>query len=230
MSSTNREYQKAIDYLADQIKAGRLSVGSRLPTERAIAEDVGISRNSTREALRSLENMGMIESIQGSGNYLTGSISKSLSSMIRMLLLLKKTNPREICVVRRTLEKSICDSAIQQHLSAQWLTQAEQLLDSPAASLEEEIENDRKFHYLLVEASQNRLWMELMNAIMDVYREWIDLVLHGADDQTKGALKQAHKDILAAIKAQDREKCEQAIDRHYDIIDRGIVLDESETE
>lgn len=224
MSGTNREYQKAIDYLADQIKAGKLSVGSRLPTERAIAEDVGISRNSTREALRSLENMGMIESIQGSGNYLTGSISKSLSSMIRMLLLLKKTNPKEICAVRRTLEKSVCNAAIQQDLSPGWLEQAEWVLDSPAADLAEEIENDRKFHYLLVEASQNRLWMELMNAIMDVYREWIDLVLHGADAQTKGQLKQAHRDILEAIIAKDREKCEQAIERHYDIIDRGIAL------
>ena len=82
MSENRREYQKAIDYLSDQIRAGMLTVGSRLPTERAIAEDLGISRNSTREALRTMENMGMIESKQGSGHYLTGSISNSLSGMI----------------------------------------------------------------------------------------------------------------------------------------------------
>ena len=67
MSENRREYQKAIDYLSDQIRAGMLTVGSRLPTERAIAEDLGISRNSTREALRTMENMGMIESKQGRG-------------------------------------------------------------------------------------------------------------------------------------------------------------------
>ena len=54
MSENRREYQKAIDYLSDQIRAGMLTVGSRLPTERAIAEDLGISRNSTREALRTM--------------------------------------------------------------------------------------------------------------------------------------------------------------------------------
>ena len=102
MSENRREYQKAIDYLSDQIRAGMLTVGSRLPTERAIAEDLGISRNSTREALRTMENMGMIESKQGSGHYLTGSISNSLSGMIQMMLLLNKTSQREICAVRRS--------------------------------------------------------------------------------------------------------------------------------
>lgn len=96
MSENRREYQKAIDYLSDQIRAGTLTVGSRLPTERAIAEALGISRNSTREALRTMENMGMIESKQGSGHYLTGSISNSLSGMIRMMLLLNRTSQKEM--------------------------------------------------------------------------------------------------------------------------------------
>lgn len=223
MNETRREYQKAIDYLAEQIQAGTLSVGSRLPTERTIAEALGISRNSTREALRILENMGMIESVQGSGNYLTGSIANSLSGMIRMMLLLEKTSQKEICAVRRSLEKSICHFAAAETVSPQWLAQAEQLLHATPAGIEEEIENDRRFHYLLVELSQNNLWIELMNAFTDVYREWIDFVIRSAEPETKEALKQAHTDILTAIKAGDREKWGQAIDRHYDIIESRIT-------
>ena len=74
----NREYQKVIDYLCDEIREGRIRQGDRLPTERVLSEQLQISRNSTREALRSMDYMGIIESVQGSGNYYTGNVSKRL--------------------------------------------------------------------------------------------------------------------------------------------------------
>ena len=86
----------------------------------------------------------------------------------------------------------------------------------------QEIENDRKFHYLLVEASHNNLFFELMNAITDVYREWIDFVIRYASPEVKGALKKAHQEMFEAILTHDRQRCEAAIDRHYDIIERRI--------
>lgn len=221
MRENRREYQKAIDYLSDRIRAGELTVGSRLPTERAIAEALGISRNSTREALRAMENMGMIESKQGSGHYLTGSISNSLSGMIQMMLLLNKTTQKEICAVRRALEKSVCQLAAAETVSPQWQMEAEALLHCETADLEEEIENDRRFHYLLVEASHNHLFLELMNAMTDVYRGWIDDVIRYAAPETKGALKAAHLEMLEAIRTHDHARCEAAIDRHYDIIEAG---------
>ena len=205
MSENRREYQKAIDYLSDQIRAGTLTVGSRLPTERAIAEALGISRNSTREALRTMENMGMIESKQGSGHYLTGSISNSLSGMIRRMLLLNRTSQKEICAVRRSLEKCICQFAADQIVSPAWQLEAERLLNQEAADIEEEVENDRKFH-----------------SLTDVYREWIDFVIRYASPEVKGALKKAHQEMFEAILTHNRQRCEAAIDRHYDIIERRI--------
>ena len=94
--------------------------------------------------------MGMIESKQGSGHYLTGSISNSLSGMIRMMLLLNWTSQKEICAVRRSLEKCICKFAADQPVFPAWQLESERLLNQEAADIEEEIENDRKFHYLLV--------------------------------------------------------------------------------
>ena len=50
---TTSEYEKAIQYIDQLILQGDLQIGSKLPTERSIAEELGIGRNSTREALRS---------------------------------------------------------------------------------------------------------------------------------------------------------------------------------
>lgn len=107
-------------------------------------------------------------------------------------------------------------------MSPAWQLEAERLLNQEAADIEEEIENDRKFHYLLVEASHNNLFFELMNALTDVYREWIDFVIRYAPPEVKAALKEAHREMFESILTHDRQRCEAAIDRHYDIIERRI--------
>lgn len=221
MYEKSREYHKAIDYLCGEIKNGNLKVGSKLPTERKIAEVLKISRNSTREALRSLDNMGVIESRRGSGNYLTGNISKNLSEMIRMMLLINAVNQKEICDFRRSMEKAVCFLVIEKNTGMNW-QEAERLFSENVKTEAEEIENDRKFHYMLIKASENRFWIELMNAITDVYREWIDAVISTSNQQTKDELRQVHLDIIDAIKNNDIMTCEKAIDRHYDIIDKKI--------
>ena len=55
---TTSEYEKAIQYIDQLILQGDLQIGSKLPTERSIAEELGIGRNSTREALSILHGMG----------------------------------------------------------------------------------------------------------------------------------------------------------------------------
>ena len=85
MAKQNHEYEKVIDYIRNQIEAENLTINSKLPTERAIAEELSISRNSTREALRILEHMGILKSIHGSGNYLTDNISMQMSEMLRYI-------------------------------------------------------------------------------------------------------------------------------------------------
>ena len=68
MTEKGREYHRAVDYLCGLIESGELKEGQKLPSERSIAETLSISRNSIREALRSLENMGVVESRVGSGS------------------------------------------------------------------------------------------------------------------------------------------------------------------
>ena len=69
--STSLEYEKAINYIYSLICDGSLKVGSKLPAERAIAEKLGIGRNSTREALSILHGMGIVTRVHGSGNYVS---------------------------------------------------------------------------------------------------------------------------------------------------------------
>ena len=141
-----KEYQKAINYLTNLINTRQISEGDKLPAERTIASQLGISRNSTREALRSLENMGITESRQGSGNYLTADISKPLSSMIKMMMMLEKFSKEEICDFRKAMEKMVCSFIIENHtFTDEFSAQADELLGKMYSSDSERATADRNF-------------------------------------------------------------------------------------
>ncbi len=221
MSGENKEYQKAIDYLMTMIKSGKLTVSSRLPTERAISSELDISRNSTREAIRSLENMGIIQSRHGSGNYLTGDMSKALSSMMKTMLFLEKFDKSEISDFRRLMEKSVCGLIIKNcEETDELVDRCKQIISGPFMSVDDEISADTEFHYTLIDAAGNRLIISVMTAINDLYRGWIDSVISSADTGLRKKFLQTHIDILKAIKNRDITECEKAIDCHYDVIDQ----------
>ncbi len=219
-----REYQKAVEYLCGLIKAGELKIGSKLPTERKLAETLSIGRNSTREALRILENMGVIVCRQGSGNYLAGNMTKTISGIIEMMLLLKQVTKEDILIFRRDMEKAVCHAVIEKGSIEKWYDSIMEILsaDLRSQSLEQQIEADRKFHYMLIQAAENPLWICISEAIITIYRNWIDHVLRAADLDLKQRLQQAHLLLLMALKEGSRDLCDQAVDHHYDLVDNKM--------
>ncbi len=138
MQSETREYQKVIDYVSQMIADGQLKIGDRLPTERQIAETLSIGRNSTREALRMLEHIGMISCKRGSGNYLTDNVSRSVSEMVHMMLLLGQTDQAEICSFRRNMEKAVCRAILDGKTFSRWETQVAEILHQACETQERE--------------------------------------------------------------------------------------------
>ena len=64
-----KTYEYVFNYFSEQILSGKLKLNDKIPTEREIADKLGVSRNSIREVMHMLEITGLIECMQGSGNY-----------------------------------------------------------------------------------------------------------------------------------------------------------------
>ena len=220
MGTESREYQKVISYLCGLVKTKELSAGSKLPTERKLAQTLAIGRNSTREALRVLEHMGVIECRQGSGNYFVGDMSKTISEVIEMMLLLRQVTREEIIAFRRDMEKAVCNQIIARDSIGRWGEKIEHILEAEMESrmLEEQIEADRSFHYMLISATENQLWICISESIVRIYQNWIECVLESADPELKCRLSQCHKKMLWALKKGSKEEVEKAIDAHYDLV------------
>lgn len=220
MEENRKEYEKAIAYIRSLIIDKEITIGSRIPSERKIAETLAISRNSTREALKRLENMGLIESQQGRGNFLSGNITQSFSNAIEMMLILQQTDASDICQFRRSIEKTVYDMAYKKREDNPYFAQLEDLFDAYArAGLDRQIELDEEIHYLLVRATGNKLLITMMDSIAGVYHQWVDMVLRHASPETMKELHAAHAAMYRSIMEEEPERGIAAIDRHYDIIE-----------
>lgn len=214
------EYDVAIEYIFGLMKDGTLKVGDKLPTERAIAAELGIGRNKAREALSILSGMGMIESRQGSGNFVSGNASGAIKNMIIMMMALNTISRQEVCKFRRDMEKAVCSSLISNPPSEEIKNRIKDKLRAmDGLSGEELAKADHDFHNALVKATGNKLWEVMMDAVADLYSEWIDYVIQKIDVKNRAKLMQSHKDIFNNIIEDKPRKAMQAIEKHYELIE-----------
>lgn len=214
------EYDVAIEYIFGLMKDGTLKVGDKLPTERVIAAELGIGRNKAREALSILSGMGMIESRQGSGNFVSGNASGAIKNMIIMMMALNTISRQEVCKFRRDMEKAVCSSLISDPPSEEIKNRIKDTLRAmDGLSGEELAKADHDFHNALVKATGNKLWEVMMDAVADLYSEWIDYVIQKIDVKNRAKLMQSHKDIFNNIIEDKPRKAMQAIEKHYELIE-----------
>ena len=83
---------------------------------------------------------------------------------------------------------------------------------------------DRDFHALLLKATGNSLMITILEAISEVYQEWIDIVIHKTNDKEKARLWKYHKMIFRCLVDQDTEQTLKYVDNHYDLIEEMLEL------
>lgn len=222
--SSGMEYEKAIDYILSMIQQGELTVGSKLPTERAIADRLSIGRNSTREALSILHGMGMVDRVHGSGNYISENANGTMRQMLVMMLALGTITKKDICEFRRVMEKATCTLIISKGLREEHRLQLEKILsDMKKASGKKQAALDKELHLLLIRASENSLLETIMSAVMTVYRDWIDVALSKAGSDAKAKLRDCHNGIVGGLASGDADEVSRNIDAHYDLTEELIM-------
>lgn len=219
-----KSYMKVINYIKMQIRHGELSIGGKLPAERELSEILGISRNSVREAIRTLDNMGIIESQHGAGNFLTGKFESSLEESLSMLFLLNQIDYNQISQLRRALELEALLLAID-NISDQEIHSLNHML----SQLEKETEEnnvilDKRMHYTIALASKNTLIVSILQALSEVLDRFIiDLrrEILSQDDSRRG-LMEAHNEMIKSLMTRDKKLAYEAINKHFDIIDEKL--------
>lgn len=201
----------------------KLRPGDKLPSERELAESLGVSRSSIRDAIRSLELMGVVEPRQGAGTIVCEISANSLANPIANALKRKEELVNELLDFRKMLEPPLAARAAT-HASAEEISEMEDILDrqdKKQRKSESTIAEDSEFHYSIAMASGNSVVLKVLDILMDLLRETRErsLQIEGRPQKSLAG----HRRILSAIKRRDAEAAKAAMRRHIEDIEE-IVL------
>ena len=201
----------------------KLRPGDKLPSERELAENLGVSRSSIRDAIRSLELMGVVEPRQGAGTIVCEISTNSLANPLANALKRKEELVNELLDFRKMLEPPLAARAAT-HASADEISEMEEILarqDKKQRQGESTIAEDSEFHYSIALASGNSVVLKVLDILMDLLRETRErsLQIQGRPQKSLAG----HRRILSAIKRRDAEAAKDAMRRHIEDIEE-IVL------
>lgn len=220
-----KTYESLFNYFSEQILAGNLKLNDKLPTEREIAEKHGISRNSVRETMHMLEIMGLIECVQGSGNYIRCDPMSYMLRSANMIMALMETDPSEIFYLRNGNEYAAVKLAISRATKEELENMRHVLLEmEQPMSAKASARLDVEFHHRLVAASHNRiliLYNSMLNSLLDQFIENFRTRILMSKTRAE-ALRRSHWGIYEGVADRDLPAALKALDRHFQIVGEQI--------
>lgn len=220
--SRPRTYELVLDRIEEQIVAGRLRVGDRLPGERDLAVQLGVSRSSIREAVRILEAQGVVTAAVGTGpdagTVIASLPAQALTRVLRLHLALSNFDLSEMVDARVTLEQSNVRLAARDATGSDQQAIAELLtaMDDPELPRSDFNDLDTDFHVAVARASHNRFVSEVTVALRNSLRGHLNAAMQRVEDwpAERAVLMAEHRGILAAIRARDADTAAAAVEAH----------------
>ncbi|MBB5773335.1 FadR/GntR family transcriptional regulator [Nonomuraea jabiensis] len=210
-----RTFEDVLAQIERRIAEDGLTVGDRLPAERQLAEQLGVSRSSVREAMRVLETLGVVSSQVGrgpdAGAVLTSRPDTALTDLLRLHLGLASLEMREVIDTRHMIEQWAAAHAAAARADTSALAAALSGMDG-AKSAEEFVEHDIAFHCAIADASGNRLIAAIMRSLRDSMRRYSVEAVQRLGDTS--ILRADHVRILGAIDRGEPDEATLAVSDH----------------
>jgi GntR family transcriptional regulator, transcriptional repressor for pyruvate dehydrogenase complex len=224
-----RLYEEVVGQLHQLIDDGRLKAGDRLPSERELAETFRVSRSSVREAIKTLENEGMVVSRPGSGTFITAVNVEAIIPPLASLLSRGKDALVDLFEMRCLVEPSIAALAAERATPADILrlkeiySQQEQQINRDTSA----VDSDAAFHLTIGRATHNAALQRLVASIVEILKPIREKSL-----QTPGRAHKSlasHREILVAIERHDPELARQAMQRHIQAVEENVLAPAPQT-
>jgi GntR family transcriptional repressor for pyruvate dehydrogenase complex len=213
-----------VEQLERMILEGTLRAGGRLPAERALAEQFGVSRPSLREAIQKLTAKGLLVSRQGGGNYVVDSLGSTFSDPLLHLLESSPDAQRDLLEFRHTLEASCAYYAAIRATDVDRLRLREAfdaLQDcynrAEEVSRAEEGAADASFHLAIAEASHNAVLLHTIRGLFDLLKRSVVTNIGGMYKQrteTRDMLIDQHRELYQAIIEGRADDAREVSSRH----------------
>jgi GntR family transcriptional regulator, transcriptional repressor for pyruvate dehydrogenase complex len=199
--------------LVDYLISGEIQPGERLPSERKLAESLGVGRSHVRQAIKSLAILGLIDVRQGDGTYLKRTDSPLLPLAIEWGLLLGAKKTQDLVEARHQLEVLIAGLAAERRTESQ-LEEMRRLLAimERSAGTDEFVDADVALHLQITQAAGNQSMLQMMRGIRTLLEVWVYRVAHSPG--TAPPTWTEHVAVVRAIGAGDPAAAREAMEQH----------------
>lgn len=223
--------EAVVQSIKQMLITGELGPRSRLPVEKELAARLGVSRGSLREGVRALAAMGVLETRQGDGTYVTSLDARLLLGPVSFVVDLQSADGgRQLQQVRRVLEVEAVGAAAM-HIDDDAFQRAEEVLrrfedrtTGDADDHRHNMEIDIEFHRILARASGNTVLEALIEALASRTirgRMWRAIREDGADERSHAE----HRAILAAVGRRDAQAARILMGAHLIAVEQYLSQD-----
>lgn len=225
-------HESIADAVVEQIETmivdGILKEGRKLPSERELAETMGVSRPKLREALQTLESRGLVNVRHGEGTFIATLTGRAMSPAFLALYARHGEAFYDYLEYRREQEGFAARLAAERATESD-KTRLSEIIDQMQTAwenddMEASQEADIRLHTAIVDASQNTTLMHMMASVYDLTRQGVfyNRRFLRTMDGTGEALLQQHKDLVAAVLAGDPNAAEAAARTHMDFVEQSF--------
>jgi GntR family transcriptional repressor for pyruvate dehydrogenase complex len=223
--------RKISEEIVDQIKGviieGKLKPGEKIPPERELIKQLGVSRISIREALKNLENQGFIDIRQGNGSFVRSIVTDRVKDPLNIMIRENVEKIFELADVRKELE------AWSAYHAAQRATESEiEALGKITREMEKYLRKektppaklDADFHLTISQSSHNTVQAHLIFTIYDVFSEYFTFLIENICFNRKyyQAIYEQHVNIYKAIKQHKPEESRGNILEHLNFVEAEL--------
>jgi len=210
-----------VETLLDRITGGALSPGQKLPSERALAVEMGVSRVSVRAALERLKAQGFVTAVQGGGTSVVSS-APAMEDALSVLISRKQDNLFDLAELRMSLETWAAQRAAERatkqdvHRIAQALERMRRAKDIPRGEQDDKAQADMAFHFAVAGAAHSPVYQHMLAVVRETLATMLEFHryrLFGSPEDDDTILRH-HEAIYRAIADRHPARAERAMQDH----------------
>ncbi|MBI4318151.1 MAG: FadR family transcriptional regulator [Chloroflexi bacterium] len=217
-----RVTEDMFEQIFSRIADGSLKTGERLPTEREMALQFGVSRSTVRETLRMLQHSGLIRIKYGSqgGAFVSTDDWSPVSNALRMILRLNQTPLTELLEARKFIEAASAKLAAERAGEDDLAKMRASLEEMKANLTDHAVMNEANtlFHITIAQAAGNLVLLATMQSLQRLIEKSVDELVN--DLNASHGLLSAHNEIFDAIVKRNADAAQAAMNRHLESIER----------
>jgi len=222
LSRTNLSQQVA-DHLEEVILSSTTSrISEKLPSEMKLAKQYNVSRPIIREAMKLLQERGLITLKNGSGAYISRPETNTVMNAVSRIMQVDNISAEELTQMRGILELSSIDLAVQK-ITDEQLQEMKGIIatfSDTTLPLKKRVSLDEAFHIAIAQASGNNLMVMFITVLTSLLRDYMGkgvLVDGGIEDGIK-----RHQEILSALEKRDPKAAHQAMVDHLRVSSENV--------